>query len=198
MALVLAVATMNGGCLLIPQLEDKIVELAVTGSTVVEFVSDGEINEENYCESGDFKAEVNIAQILDDAGIDISDVTGITLSGVAYRVTVPDPNAAREIVGGTITIDRGAGPVSLVTSFNAPAGSAYDWQTAPLDAAGVAEINDLLSDILTELQGGAPASSTIEYCYSGQSIPLDIGTNFTWQVRITISITGTIEVSVPT
>ena len=40
-ALILAVAMLNGGCILVPEIKDRIVELAVGGSTTVPFVSTG-------------------------------------------------------------------------------------------------------------------------------------------------------------
>lgn len=200
LAAVVAGSVLSGGCLLIPEIEDKIVELATSGSTTVEFVSSGEVNSIDDLQTVDVRAGLDLAQILADAGIDVSDVTHIALSGVAYRITVADPDAGREIVDGTITIDRGgSGPLTLVSSFNAAAGAVTDWQTVTLNAGGlaVAEINDLLGDLLEELQGGPPANTTLTYHVTGASLPADVPTNFTWELRVTVSITGNVEVSVP-
>src|SRR5438093_1101434 len=100
-SLVLALAVMNGGCILVPEIKDRFVELAVGGSTTVEFVSFGTVNSYNETSTVDVLSGLNLAQILADAGIDVSNASKIALAGVDYRVTVADPDAAREIVGGT-------------------------------------------------------------------------------------------------
>jgi len=198
MALVTALAVMNGGCLLIPQLKDRVVELAVTGATVVEFHASGLINTFDEVKTIDLRDSVDLAGILDDAGIDVSNVTNISLSGVAYRISVADLEPSREIVNGTVTVTRGGGTEqTLVTAFNAAAGSVTDFTTATLNAAGVTQLNNLLDEWLAELQGGAPANTVFSYHVSGDSSPSAVNTDFYWQIKITISITGTVEVSVP-
>lgn len=198
MALVVALAVMSGGCLLIPDIKDKVVELAVTGSTVVEFHATGLINSFDEVKSIDLRDSVDLQGILDDAGIDVSKVTNIALSGVAYRVSVADPEPSRQIVGGTVNITRGGGSEQpLVTAFSAPAGAVTGYTTATLDPAGVGELDDLLDEWLAELKGGALANTVFSYHVSGESSPANVNTDFYWQVKITISITGTVDVSVP-
>jgi hypothetical protein len=200
MALVVALAVMNGGCLLIPQLKDRIVELAVTGSTTVEFHASGLIPSFDEAKPFfDLRDSVDLAGILDDAGINVADVKNISLSGVAYRVSVKDPEPSREIVNGTVKITRfGGSEQPLVTAFNAAAGAVTPFTTATLDPAGVTELNNLLDEWLAELKGGAPANTRFSYHVSGDSSPPEVNTDFYWQVKITISITGTVKVSVPT
>jgi len=203
-ALVLALGLANGGCMLIPEIKDRIVELAVGGSTAVEFVSVGTINTFNETSTVDILDGFNLAQILSDAGVDVASVTHIKISGVDYRVTVPDPNASREIVDGTITTNRnGSGPLPLISGFSAAAGAASDWQPAPLDpnGAAVADLNAMLQSILDALKNGTspPANlTTITFHIGGQSVPTLVPTNFTWQMKVKITITGTVTVSVPT
>jgi hypothetical protein len=202
MALVLALAVMNGGCLLIPKLKDRIVELAVAGTTVVEFVSSGSLNTINESKTVNVMDGFDLAQILSDAGIDVSDVKDIAVSGVEYRVTIADPEPSREIQNGTITIDRnGSGPKALVSGFTAGAGAVSGWQGAPLAPSGaaVAELNAMLDDIRTALPG-VPASNltTLTYRVTGTSFPGSVATNFTWEMKVKITITGTVDVSVPT
>jgi hypothetical protein len=202
--LVLALGLMNGGCMLIPEIQDRIVELAVGGSTDVEFVSSGTLNNFNETSTINILDGFNLAQILDDAGIDVSSVTHIKISGVDYRVTIPDPEASREIVNGTVTTDRnGSGPLALISNFSAGAGAASDWQPAPLDPGGAAvgDLNAMLQSIVDALKNGtSPPSNltTITYHLTGQSLPGTVATHFTWQMKVKITITGTVTVSVPT
>lgn len=200
--LVLVFAVMNGGCVLVPEIKDRIVELAVGGSTTVEFVSSGTVNSFNETNTVDVLSGLNLAQILADAGIDVSTVSKIALSGIDYRVTVADPDPGREIVGGTVTIARnGSGALPLISNFNAGAGAVSDWVPAPLDpgGTGVAEINAMLNEILAALPGSPPTTATtVTYHLTGQSLPTLSPTNFTWEMKIKITITGTVTVSVPT
>lgn len=202
LTVVLALAVLNGGCILIPDIEDRVVELAVGGSATVQFVSAGTVNTFNETNTVNVRSGFDLGQVLADAGIDVSRVSKIALSGVEYRVTVPDPDPAREIVDGTITITRGAsGELPLISSFNAAAGAATGWQVAPLDlgGAGVAEINAMLGEIKDALPGSPPASATtLTYHVTGQSLPALSPTHFTWELKIKITITGTVDVKVLT
>lgn len=202
LALVLALGVGNGGCMLIPEIKDRIVELAVGGSTVVEIVSNGTVNNHDEMSTIDVLSGFNLGQILADAGIDVSKVTNIALSGVDYRVTVADPAAGRRILNGNVTIARNGGSaLDLISGFTAAADAVTGWQVAPLDPGGAAvtEINTMLNDILAALPGNPPANlTTLTYHVTGQSAPADVATNFTWEVKIRITITGTVQVSVPT
>jgi len=202
LALLLALGVMNGGCLLIPEIKDRIVELAVGGTTVVEFVSLGTVNNHDETNSVNILDGFNLGQILADAGIDYSRVTDIALSGVEYRVTVADPQPGRQIVNGNVTIARGlSGELDLISGFDAAADAVTGWQVAPLDPGGAAvtEINAMLNDIRTALPGNPPAGqTTLTYHVTGQSVPNLVPTNFTWELKIKITITGTVTVSVPT
>jgi len=66
------------------------------------------------------------------------------------------------------------------------------WLTPTLDPAGVAELNGLLADILAELQGGSLANEVIAYHVDGTATPGN--TDFQYQLRLTISIVGTVKV----
>ena len=202
LALVLAFGVLNGGCVLIPEIKDRIVELAVGGSTVVEFVSNGTTNTYNETNTVNILDGFNLAQILADNGIDYTNVTQVALAGVEYRITVADPTTGRKIVNGNITIDRdGALGLPLITGFTTNADAVTDWQVAPLDPGGaaVASINTMLNDIRTELPLSPPPNvTTITYHVTGQSVPALVPTNFTWEMKVKITITGTVTVKVPT
>src|SRR5438552_1760093 len=146
-ALVLALAVMNGGCVLIPELKDRIVELAVGGSTAVAFTTHGEINTIDNSGTVNILDDLDVPKILEDAGVSADSVVSIVFSGVDYRVTSPDPQADRTITNGNVTISRGGnGPFPLVTGFSAGAGTGNavtEWTAGPLDPNGAAvnEIN---------------------------------------------------------
>lgn len=200
LALVFALAVMNGGCVLIPEIRDRIVELAVGGTTVVEFVTGGSTSAIDETNTVDVVSGFNLAQILADAGIDVTDVTNIALSGVEYRVTVPDADASRQVVNGNVTISRGlALNLDLISGFSAPVGAVSGWEVAPLDPGGTAvtEINTMLNEILTALKGGPPANTTLTYHLTGQVTPATAYL-FTWELKVKITITGTVKVGVPT
>ncbi|HKQ56430.1 MAG TPA: hypothetical protein VJY35_01065 [Candidatus Eisenbacteria bacterium] len=194
-ALVLALAVMNGGCILIPELKDRVVELAVGGTTSAVFTVQGATTAVDETQIVDVGTELNLAQILSDAGIDVSNVTNIALTSVAYRIVRADTDPALEITNGNITVQRGGGTVdALVNGLTAAPGAVSGFQNVALDAAGVATINTMLSDILTALPG-APANPTATFHLTGTSTG---PTNFDFEMKITISITGTVSVRVPT
>jgi len=200
-ALVAALGVASGGCVLVPDIEDRIVELAVGGTTVVGFVTSGSGSTIDETNTVNILEGLDIAQILADNGIDVSDVTNIALAGLEYRVTVPDPEATRQIVNGTVTISRNLGPeLALVSGFNAGAGAATGWQVAPLDPGGaaVAEINDILNTIRTELPLSPPPDvTTITYHVTGGTTPTAVPHDFSLELKVKLTITGTVKVKVP-
>src|SRR5512144_1665052 len=105
-ALILAML-MGQGCLLLPEIEKRVVELAVGGSTTQEFVASGELNTIDDRDTVDVRTAIDLPGLLDNAGIDLNDVETIAFAGAAYRVTQQDPTANRAITGGTVTIQRG-------------------------------------------------------------------------------------------
>ena len=202
LALVVTLAVMNAGCVLIPEMKERVVELAVGGSTTAAFTSSGTLNTFDETNTVDVVGGLgfHLQSILTDAGIDVSQVTDIKVSGVDYRVTVPE--TGREIQHGVITLARnGSGSLPLISNFNASAGAVTDWQPAPLDPGGlaVAQINGMMNDILAALPND-PASNltTITYHIGGDSVPADVATDFTWEIKIKLTITGKVKVSVPT
>lgn len=197
LAAVVALGVLNGGCILIPEIKDRIVELALTGETVVEFHATGSTGAIDELKTINLRDSVDLPGILADAGVDVNDVTQIALSGVAYRVSVADANASKQITGGNVTIARGAGsPQPLVTAFTAGAGAVSSFTTSSLDAAGVTIINALLANWLAELQGGPAAVTTITYHATGTTSPAP-NTDFYWQLKITLSVAGKVKVKVP-
>src|SRR5207247_1972702 len=98
--------SLGSGCPTFPKLEDRTVELALGGTTTLEFQSASTAST-HYDISGDYdlSAGIDVDQLLKDAGIDASDVTDIKLTGVSYRVSVPNAGPLT-ITGGKVTIQR--------------------------------------------------------------------------------------------
>jgi len=201
LALALPLAIVGSGCILIPEIEERIVELAVGHSIVVPFTSLGETNTHDDTETINVALDVSLDEILADNDIDASDVKDVKLAGVAYRVTQGE--AGRTITGGTVEFRRHptatpAGTnVPLVTSFSADAGAPTGWITVPLAAAGVTEINALLGELLNEAKGNGAATNTwVTYHVNGVSNPNADPTDFKWEVRLSLTIVGAFKTDV--
>lgn len=197
----LALATLflaGTGCPLIPNIEEKVVELAVGASVIVPFEARGIINEKGQIACFFFDEELDLRQILDDAGVDVSDVKDISLSGVAYRVARADPNPSRRIQNSSVSIAFGDdGPASFVTNFSGSAGAVTEFTTVGLDAAGVGLVNSMLDALLASIQNDT--NIPLEGCatWTGQSVPLDEDTSFDWEIRLDITIVGEVTVDIP-
>lgn len=201
LALALPIAVVANGCILIPEIEERIVELAVGHSIIVPFTSSGETNTHDDTETINVALDVSLDEILDDNGIDASDVKDVKISGVAYRVTQGE--AGRTITGGTVEFRRHptATPAGtflpLVTSFGADASAPTGWITVPLNSTGVADLNVLLADLLDEAKGNGAATNTwITYHVNGTSNPTADPTDFKWEFRLNLTIVGTIKADI--
>ncbi len=194
--LLASVAFVGTQCIPIPTVTEKAVELAVGSTITMEYVAEGIINTHDDTIIVNIADSLDIEEIVADAGIDTGDLIAITLTGVAYRVTEFDSNPNRQIVNGNVTVQRGAGTVTpLVTDFTEMVNTVTDWKAGPLDAAGVAVINDLLSDLVDEANGGSPATNvTATFHVTGDSEPSGDPTDFVWEIRLYFSIVGTIHV----
>lgn len=203
LALALPLAIAVNGCILIPEVEDRIVELAVGHSIVVPFTSSGETNTHDEINTINVGLDVSLDQILSDNGIDASDVKDVKLAGVSYRVTQAE--AGRSITGGTVEFVRHATSTPpgsptytpLVTSFTGNAGAVTGWITVPLNSAGVTGVNALLGELLTEAKGGAAATNTwITYHVNGVSNPTSTPTNFKWEFKLDLTIVGAFKTTI--
>ena len=194
----LAGLSLGAGCPTVPKLEDRVVELALGSSTTVEIPAAGVINVYDDTGVENLATDIDLNKILGDAGVNVSDVKDIKLAGISYRVTVPDPTAGRSIDNSTVTARRGAGvETQLITNFSQSVSGASSWTKAPLSPAGVTLINGLLTDILVAEKGGVPVvNSMLVYHVVGTSNPQGVTTNFTWQIRLDLTIVGTIKVKV--
>lgn len=197
--LLIALASMGAkGCPTFPKIEDRIVELAIGGTVTVPWEARGVVNNYNDTGSADLGTALDLSSILDDAGLDASDVKSVTVSGVSYRITVPDPTAGRTIDNGTVTAQRGSGAVlSLVSDFDADASSVTGWITPTISPAGVTMLNGILADALTSAQNGTPIpNGVVNFSVSGVSNPQGVTSNFDWELKIDISVVGEFETQV--
>lgn len=190
--------SLGSGCPTVPKIEDRVVELALGASTTVSLPASGVVNIYSQDAPYDFALDFNLRKTLDDAGIDVADAKDIKLSGISYRVTVPDPNTGRTIANATVSAQRPPGGTQpLITSFTQKVDAVSGWTKAPLDPAGVTLINGLLTDMLASAKSGVPVvNSAINYHVNGTSTPTDLSTTFTWEIRFDLSIVGTIRVKV--
>lgn len=192
-----ALLALGSHCPLIPEIEERLIELALLGSTTVEFTSVGEINTINQTRSINIRDDFNLAQLLANAGIDASDVVELKVAGVSYRTTQAELGTPRRIENGNVTIQRAGGSTTpLVTDFDEFVNDVLAYKTAPLNAAGVTVINAIIADLLAELQGGPTANADVTYTVTGDSTPIGEPTDFKWEVKVDISVVGTITVDV--
>jgi hypothetical protein len=178
--------------------DEKIVDLVIGFPTTVRLVAEGETNTHMDSDTIDVKADLDIPGALDDAGVDPSELTDVTVSEVFYRVIQPDTNDPnRTIENGSLTVARVIGgvpqaPAVLVSGWSMNAGSANvadpnAWIdiTADIGAPGIALLNQFLDECVTELNGGPPVTNPeIQYTVSGDSIDPAIATLFEYEIKV--------------
>src|SRR5262245_34386919 len=197
--IVLGALSLGSGCPTIPKLEDRTVELAVGGSTVLSFDADGSTNVWDETGLYDLANDIDINALLDDAGMSVDKVKDIKLSGISYRVS--RAQTGRSIQNGTVTASRtgymGGAAQTLVSSFNQDVSATTGWISAPVTNAGVDLVNGLLTDILTAAKNHTPvANSVVTYHVTGTSVPQGTATDFTWEIKLDVSIVGEVDVQV--
>jgi len=193
LALALPLALALNGCILIPEIEDRVVELAVGASTSAEFHSVGATTSLNDVNTVDIATDVSLSDLLAANGIDATDVKDVKVSGLSYRIVTPQ--AGQSISGGTLVAHRGAGADTTIASgFSADVSSATGYITVPLDPDGVKFLNHLLDQLLREAQGGPAATNTaITYTVTGTSA---VAPDFRWAFKLDVSVIGTFKTTV--
>ena len=189
----------QGGCVLTPEIKEKIIQLAIGGAVSDTLDAGGSLNVHDDRDTIDVRAGLDLAKLLDDAGVDVADVKDIKVSGISYRTVVFDTEPTRTIVNGNVTAERigVTGEVPIITSFTQIVNDAVSFQTAPVSAGGITILNDLLTDLLEEVRIGFPASNTkIAYHVTGNSTPTGIPTAFQWELKVQVSIVGEVKVDV--
>jgi hypothetical protein len=195
----------NSGCITVPQVKDREVELAGSGSVSEKFVASGTMNVQvPVTQTVDIGDKLDLQGVIKDAGIDPGDVIRITLSNVSYRVVVAD-HSPRTVAGSVdVRADTtGSGSFSgstkaFITSFSADAHSVTPWANAKLDKAGVHALNDMLAHLLFQAKSGQAATGKIEYTVAGTSSPASVNTSFTYEIRLTLSVVGRVKTQILT
>jgi hypothetical protein len=200
LALVLIASVAGSGCLLIPEVQKKTIDLAAGASTTIEFPVSGTIQSGTLDKTVDL-TDLDLATVLSDAGIDVSNVKDVKLAGVEYRVSAADPVPSRQVQINDITIQVGtqAAQKLVASSFTDDVSSVYGFKLAPIDvasSAAVGEINGLLDNLLDNLKGGAPLNTSLRCTMSAASIPANASMDFTLELRLKVSVVGTMEVTV--
>jgi hypothetical protein len=197
-ALLLAAPLFTSGCITTPSIKDRVVDLVASSSASDTLHALGATNTLTASpKTIDLGASLDVGQALSDAGLDISNVKSITLSAVSYRVFIPDPTAGRTITNGNVTIAVGAGSSNpLLVNFSGKADAVTGWITPTLGATAVGQLNTLLAGWLAELKGGAPVNKNLTYSVSGTSAPTSTPTNFYYELKLTVSIVGTVKVKI--
>lgn len=180
--------------------KEKLIFLAVGIDTTAGFVASGSTNVLDDTNQIDVKEDLDLTGVLEDNDIDAEEVNSIKVSRVYYRVTVPE--AGRTITDGDVTIQRDgvSSPLALVSNFTGDASAATDWIeiTDRLSSAAVTMLNTFMAECLTEAKGGAPAqNTTFTYSVSGTSNPVNVGTNFEWELKVSFLVDASQTVEVP-
>jgi hypothetical protein len=180
--------------------EDKVIFIAVGLDTTAGFIASGVTNEIDDTKTIDVRDDLDLANNLDENDIDPEDISVIKVSRIYYRVTVPE--AGRAIVSGDVTISRDGvtGPLPLVSGFSGDASQVTDWIeiTDLLQAPAVNELNDFMQEMLNELKGGAPVTTTQwTYNVTGTSTPVEDPTNFEWELKVSFAVQAEQEVELP-
>jgi hypothetical protein len=180
--------------------EDKVIFIAVGLDTSAGFIASGVTNEIDDTKTIDVREDLDLQNNLDDNDIDPEEVNVIKVSRVYYRVTVPE--AGRAITDGDVTISRDGvtGPLPLVLGFSGDASQVTDWIeiTQLLQAPAVNALNDFMQQMLNELKGGAPVTTTQwTYNVTGTSTPVETATNFQWELKVSFAVQAEQDVELP-
>jgi hypothetical protein len=189
---------MGSECPSIPEIKERVVDLVLGKSVTLEFHAEGSSQVEDSATL--ILADFDLAGAIEEAGLDVSDVEQVFLTGVSYRIKNPDATPTRAIQNGMVEIRLGGiGAFSpLVENFNETVNDVVDFKTATLNPEGVTLINDQLSDYLSAVQNNPdePVTTVLDYHWTGQTTPAEPSANFDWELKIDIEIVGNIQVDV--
>lgn len=196
LAALVAVQFLASGCILTPTIEDRVVELVVTNSVTTTLHASGSTNVLTSNPSSSLIPTSDILSAIDDAGIELDSLVSISLQKVDYRVTTPDPVAARTI-NGSIRIGFGSSAsvtpgTTLISSFTGGAGAVTPWTNVALTPAGVTLINNTLTTLLGELKSHTAATHYVGYDATGTAAGGGT-TNFDYEVRLTMNVVGKVK-----
>ena len=85
LALVLVVLTAEGGCVILPEVKSKIVDLVASGTVCDTLTAIGILNNHDDRSFFDVKEGIDLKDLADQAGIDLDLVDTIYVSGVTWQ-----------------------------------------------------------------------------------------------------------------
>jgi hypothetical protein len=172
-------------------IEERIVEVVVGGELIAEFDATGQVNVFDDAESILIDDQVNLDEILQENGIE--SIQDVSVQSAFFRVTQKDPTPGRTI-SGAVTVGRDGNPESELIHYSSVMvndDAHIDWTPVPLEQAGV----DVLNSILDELVTGA-SNLAVTFHSSGTSTPLNVESNFRYEVKVRFNVVGLVKVDV--
>jgi hypothetical protein len=128
-------------------LEEKVIELVMTGSTCLPFDQDEASEVYTKAFPVNYGAEIN--RILDDIGVDKEDIVHAAVMSATYTVNSVT-GETDWVISGEITVERTddpAGPLTLIGYDSVPLRDVIGVETAAdLAPSGVSLLNDALHD----------------------------------------------------
>jgi hypothetical protein len=182
-------------------MEEKVIELVLKGETSAEFAYND--TNELYEAVKEIELSEKIAELIDDAGLSRDEIKSAFVVGVEYEVTALTAPSGHDdwLISGRITIDSdhddpNAGFVALVTYTEQSVAAAMGKRhSQTLQSEGVDMINGALESFL---DGGSPTVSlAIENGDVEPSPSAGDPIVFTWQIWLTIQVTGEETLDVP-
>jgi len=168
--------------------EDKDVEIVVAVELTANIPAQGTTNVYHGETSVPLAGQVDIAEI--EAEYDV-EIQSVTVESAFFKIVTPQTGRT---VTGTVGVCRGAGCAAQTliaySSVAVDAPEYLDWTPVPLQAAGVAEINAALADLVA----GTP--SAVVFSVNGDSTPIGQETNFVWGALLRLNVVGVRNVTV--
>lgn len=175
-------------------IEEKGIDLVVGANVTALFEARGSENVYSDDTVVNLTEDADIQQILEDNGFD-DKVLG-RIESAFYRVVKQDAGAEDRTISGQITVDGNTLIEYQSVWVNDPA--LADWTPVPLTQAGVDYINDRLEEYFQDIfLGNPPTEPVVTFSTSGTSTPMDVDTNFDWEIRLKLTLVGKKYVDVP-
>lgn len=196
--LALAALVMGAKCPKIPETHEVNITLVTEDFFELTFQARGSMNIDSNT------AVIDIEELrldLEDAGIEIELIRTIKVSKVEYgTVEYNEDVTDREIVNADVSVKRTDNATSavIVSGLSVEVHPLLGLlEPVPTEAAGIAFVNDLMSDVVDALKHGGVSSFVVVGASSGTSEPQDRPSDFDWRVRIHYQIAGGMPTDLP-
>ena len=143
---------------------------------------------------------VNFLQLITDAeaDVDVDSLVSVNIENGYWRVARNGGDPAL-VISGFITVTRlSTGVTEDLISFTSVSVSSVlgPFQLAPLDADGVALLNEGFAEYIAWRQSGG-AMPNLNYRFNWSTTASATPLDFDWEARIRLSIVGTVTIEVP-